>query len=234
MKKSATKISSRLRRSPRYGTPTSCAPLGESEYSAFRPPPEPRKNRLSNPARVSVSSRVLARVVDVKPATIIACSRSTTRRVASSRSRCRSRGCRMNLGADPRSVLEERLFPVIEDLIGCLCEGGVALDNFALDLLPGPRPLCARSIEQIVEVHPWVIDRGDAKLLPGVGSGLHYEVPLREVLQPFRKRLAAVEHLGDLACVSGRQLEEAMVSDRENRRAHLRRVLIEELIGRDY
>src|SRR5665213_1367819 len=157
MKKSATSVSFCFRRGPRSGTSASCAPFSESEYRDFL---LPRKKRRSSPARVSARRRAFARVVEPNPATIFACSRSTTPMTANSRFSLRSRCCTTS----PLFLL----FPVME----CLARGlGVLLLPFrdvALDMgahtaahVPGPT-------HEVGVIDLWLDDRRHDNLGPTI------------------------------------------------------------------
>ncbi len=58
-------------------------------------------------------------------------------------------------------------------------------------------------------------------------------MPLRQVLQPFAQRLPAIEGLGNLRGIGARKLKKDVGADGKDRGTHLRRVLIEKLVGRD-
>src|SRR5947208_2876745 len=75
---------------------------------------------------------------------------------------------------------------------------------------------------------------GNEHLSPTISTGFQNAVPLRKILETLPKRLSAIQGLGDGPGIHARKLEECMSADGENRRSHLRRVLVQKLIGRDY
>ena len=106
-----------------------------------------------------------------------------------------------------------------------------AISRFDLGARAGAK--CAGTVQEIGVARLRILDRGHAAFHPVVGTALQNEVALRQVLQPFGKRLAAIEHLGDGRGIGARQLEETMGADGENRRAHRGRVLVEKLVCGD-
>src|SRR5258708_6901540 len=74
---------------------------------------------------------------------------------------------------------------------------------------------------------------GNEHLSPTISTGFQNAVPLREIFETLRKRLSAIQCLGDSPGIHARKLEECVSADGENRRSHLRRVLVEKLIGGD-
>src|SRR5258708_27443592 len=116
----------------------------------------PTKNRRKSPERVSASSRVLARVVELKPATTLAVSRSTMRITPSSQSKWRSRSC---------NTRPARLFPVIEHLLGSATGLLVALADLRFDIRSPSCPARAAAVVQVGIVRVGFGGIGDERLL---------------------------------------------------------------------
>ena len=62
-------------------------------------------------------------------------------------------------------------------------------------------------------------------------AALDHHVALGQVLQNLGQTFAAIERRGDLVGVDARKLKEDVGADRHDRRAHLRRILFQELVG---
>src|SRR5260370_29135019 len=65
-------------------------------------------------------------------------------------------------------------------------------------------------------------------------AGLHYQISLWQVLKDFGQMFSAVQRCGHLVGITAGKLKKDVSADSHDRRAHLRRVLIEELIGGNY
>lgn len=104
--------------------------------------------------------------------------------------------------------------------------------DLRFDIRAAARPACPRASEEIGAVGLRVSDRGNHGFAPTLMPGFHDHVPSRQVLQNFRKRLPAIERRRDLLRIGTRELKKDMGSDGKDRGAHLRGVLIEELVCR--
>src|SRR5262249_6361219 len=121
------------------------------------------KNRLRSPACVRRSSRSFTRVVDPKPATVFACSRSTTRITPSSARSRRSRGCNTN----------PLLFPVIERLPAFAVCDFLSLRDIPFDMGADSAPLVAGAIQEIGVIDVRVLDCGNADFCKPFCAGFH-------------------------------------------------------------
>src|SRR5712692_7152359 len=182
------------------------------------------KNRLRSPACVSARSRLLTRVIEWKPATTLACSRSITLMTDNSRNRCLSRSWMMS---------PLRLLPVMENCVSVADETRVSRGNFPFDMASSSRPPLTAAIVETGKGHVWVIDSWRAHLLPMVRSAFHYHVAPRKVLEKLGERFPPIECSSDLLGIGTRELEEYLCSNGEDCRTHLGRILIQELICRD-
>src|SRR6266478_1514953 len=135
----------------------------------------PAKKRLRSPARASASRRVFTRVTERNPHKICACSRSMTRRSASSCKRWRSRSCRTM----------PDLFPITKNLLAALPSLRLSLCDFFLYLGALTRKASARTLQQIGIVDLGFSYRRGEDSFPMLLPGLHYELPWRQVLQEF-------------------------------------------------
>src|SRR5579859_4059441 len=147
------------------------------------------KNLRRSPARTSASRRVLARVVEPKPATRLACSRSMMRITASSVSRCRSRSWR---------TIPRRLFPVMERLFAGATDDRLAAPNLFFDVLAIARPARTAAGEKIRRIDLRFVEDRHHGFRPPLMPGLHHHVAAREILQKLHERLSAIERPGDL------------------------------------
>src|ERR1035441_7227682 len=184
----------------------------------------PMKNRRRRPARVSSNSRMLTWVVEPNPATSLVVSRSITRMTASSDRRWRSRSCRIT----PR-----RLFPVIEHLLGPAVGLLLALAYLGFDVRPPSGPPCPAAVVQVGMVAARIGDVGHQYFLGAVAAAFDDHAPLGQVLQQFGEALAAVERVGHLVGVDAGKLKERVRADGHDGGAHLRRILLQELVGRN-
>src|ERR1051326_4504787 len=191
-------------------------------YSDLRAPPTvPRKYRRRNPARVSASNRVFARVVDPKPATIFACSRSITRMTPSSRSKCRSRSCRM---------IPFRLFPRIERLAVVMVRRLLPFANVFLDFRPASRIALIGATAEVAGVAARFANHRYDSFAPPFINGFHDHMAARKIFQQFAEGLAAIERRRHLVGVRTRKLEEHVRADGEDRGPHVGRILIQKLV----
>src|SRR5256885_1602029 len=126
------------------------------------------------PALVSASKRVFARVVEPKPATIFACSRSTILMMASSSRRCRSRFW----------ITIPRLFPRSEDIIGFAMDKLMTFRDIAFDMGAHPASRVTRPIEETGGIDLWIAHGWDADFYPAVRTAFHNATALGQVLQP--------------------------------------------------
>src|SRR5712692_9633126 len=170
------------------------------------------KNRLRSPACVSARSRLLTRVIDWKPATTLACSRSITLMTDNSRNRCLSRSWMMN---------PLRLLPVMENCIAVADETRVSRGNFPFDMASSSRPPLTAAIVEAGIANLMVIDSRDVDFLPMVRSAFHHHVAPREVLEKLGERPSSIECSSDLLGIGTRELEEYLCSHREDCRTHL-------------
>src|SRR5947209_12410846 len=101
------------------------------------------KKRLNNPARVNFKSRSLARVVDLNPAILLACSRSITLPIAISFKSSRSREVR---------IMVQVLFPSIERLLDSLFLLETSVLNFCFNVSAQSGVSFAGTLKQTVNV----------------------------------------------------------------------------------
>src|SRR6185312_3286898 len=155
----------------------------------------PTKNRRRNPALVSFNKRRLILVVDVKPASILICSRSPTRSSQSIRNKARSRFCK---------TIEPDLVPIIECLLGCFRKCGLPCGNIGLDLGSEGSPGVAHAIYEVRRVDLRFANKWSLDLLPWVGAAFDNGVTLRQIFQAFGKRLSAIKRLCNLRRIGAR------------------------------
>src|SRR5579863_2700065 len=121
----------------------------------------------------------------------------------------------------------------MEHLIRTAARGCLALRDVAVDVGADSSSRVAGTVQEVGVIDIGLPDRGNANFHPTLRSAFYDTMPLRQVLQPFGQRLPAVEGLGNLRGVGARKLEKDMNADGKDGGTHLRRVLIEKLVGRD-
>src|SRR6266481_1323771 len=202
----------------------SAPPLVDSAYTAFLlPSPAPRKNRRKRPALVSARRRVFMRVVEPKAPTIFACSRSITRSVASSLRRCRSRSW----------MTIPFLAPSMKNVVGLAMRQFMAFRNIPFYMGTHATAHVPRPIEEIGVIRVHNLHRWNQDFHPPFRAAFHDAMTLRQIFQAICERSTAIKSLCDQAGIRTRQLEENVGMDREDSGAHLRRVLVQELVGRN-
>src|SRR6185437_16883438 len=155
----------------------------------------PTKNRRRNPALVSFNKRRLILVVDVKPASVLICSRSATRSSQSIRNNARSRFC---------TTIDPGLVPIIECLLCWFRKCGLARGDIGFDLGSDSSAGIAHSVYEVGRINLWFANKWSFDLLPWVGAAFDDGVPLRKILQALRKWFPAVERLRNLRRVRPR------------------------------
>src|SRR6266481_6414158 len=204
---------------------TASAPFCERQYKLFVPPARvPRKNRFRSPARTSCRSRVLARVVELKPAIFLAISRSISRPTASSLSSIRSREV---------STILFLSFPAIEHLLCGLFLFRTPRLNFLFDFAAQPCKAFARTLQQVPEIGVRDFYLRDFNLSPCIVAAFGDRVSLGQVLEKFGQRLSPIEHRCYCHGIIVPELERNVGADGLDGGAHVVRKLSEVLVGRD-
>src|ERR1700728_142747 len=147
---------------------------------ALRPEPTvPMKQRRSNPARVSLSSLALARVVEPKPAAAFAISRSSTRIWLKAERSFRSRGWR---SSPAFSVPVMQLLP---EAFAALrrSKPHESLPDLCFDLLPWCAPAPSDPRQQVGRVSLGLGNTGDLHFDPMVRPALEHNVALDQILE---------------------------------------------------
>src|SRR6266568_4407789 len=122
------------------------------------------------------------------------------------------------------------LVPFIQHLICFVIERSMALGDLLLDCRARAFMMGACTAQEIGKALSVVAESLKRTLPPMFGAALDDKMPVRKILQPLSERLSTVESLRNLSGVSWRQLKEDQRADREDRRAHLVRILAKELV----
>src|SRR5580658_3927528 len=175
--------------------------------------------RRKSPARVSFRRRRLARRMESKPATTCACSRSMTRMMSSSPSKCRSRGCKIALVRLrlllllPAAISRAVLFPVIEHLPAGDSHGLVAALDFGLDLVAFASPASETAAYQAFGVVGGRRNFGHHGADQAVVPAFQNQMPARQVPQFLGQGPPAIEGAGNLFGVARRKLKIDVAAD---------------------
>src|ERR1035437_7033508 len=130
------------------------------------------KTRLSNPAFVNKSNRVLTRVRELNPATNLICSRSANGISETSFSNFKSRGCRK---------ICFWLFPVIERLPRVGSNRPLSGSNLPLGIGPTLRPANPAAVMKISGIDFRSENLRYHRLNPSLMPTLDHDVALRQV-----------------------------------------------------
>lgn len=100
----------------------------------------------------------------------------------------------------------------------------VPLRDLRFDLRAGASIPSVGAVHELTNLDARICDPERNSLSPVVSAAFHDKMPGWKILQTLGEGLSAVERLGDDRGISGRQLEENVSADRENRRARCIRV----------
>src|ERR1035437_10095500 len=179
------------------------------------------KTRLSNPAFVSESNRVLTRVREWNPATNLICSRSANGISETSFSNTRSRGCR-------KMCLW--LFPVIERLPRVGGNRHLSRSNLPLDIGPTLRPANPAAVMEVSGIDSRSEHLRDHCLNPALMPTLDHYVALRKVSQEFGQRFSTIQCGRHFFGIGAGKLEADVRANCHKRGADLSGMLIKELV----
>src|SRR5258708_3381903 len=121
----------------------------------------------------------------------------------------------------------------MEYIIGTAMQDVLSYGNVTLDVSAHPTTLIPGPIEKISVINSRIEYGGHPNLHPAVRTTFHNTVSLMQISQAFRERFAAIECLRDVAGIDARKLKRDLGANREHGRAHLRGILVQELVGRD-
>ena len=106
----------------------------------------------------------------------------------------------------------------------------MALADLGFNLGSPSGPASPAAVVEVGVVRVGFSDIWDQHFLVSVRTALHDHVALGQILQNFREPLSAIERRGDLVGVGARKLKEDVGADSHDGGAHLRRILLQELI----